>query len=133
MSMYPPIDQRPYYDKALKALKTAREACFKHPDRDLLGMSHGPFSGVNEALGIVSQLETVLFWQNKELLKLRKQISELEHLLQEKEKKMNDNRITNNQEVAVPFNLDGEGEAAPQEATIFIVEDGSDHPVTPGA
>lgn len=46
---------------------------------------------------------------------------------------MNDNGITNNQEVAIPFPLNGEGEAAPQEATVFIAEDGSDHPVTPGA
>jgi hypothetical protein len=47
----------PHYTKALKALKEAHEACFKHPDRDLLGMSSGPFSGVNEALGIISSLE----------------------------------------------------------------------------
>jgi len=36
---------------------TAHDACFKHPDRELLGMSNGPFSGVNEALGIVDLLE----------------------------------------------------------------------------
>jgi hypothetical protein len=48
---------RPMYDRALKALQAAHDACFKHPERDVLGMSHGPFSGVNEALGIVSMLE----------------------------------------------------------------------------
>lgn len=48
---------RPYYDRAHKALEAAHQACFKHPDRDVLGMSRGPFSGVNEALGIVAQLE----------------------------------------------------------------------------
>jgi hypothetical protein len=48
----------PLYDQALKVLGAAHEACFNHPDRDVLGMSYGPFSGVNEALGIISQLET---------------------------------------------------------------------------
>lgn len=48
---------RPYYDRALNALNAAHTACFKHPERDVLGMSHGPFSGVNEALGIVALLE----------------------------------------------------------------------------
>lgn len=47
----------PLYDKAAAALKSAHEACFKHPDRDLLGMSSGPFSGVNEALGIIMLME----------------------------------------------------------------------------
>jgi hypothetical protein len=51
------MTERPYYERALEALKSAHEACFSHPDRDALGMSHGPFSGVNEALGIVSLLE----------------------------------------------------------------------------
>ena len=48
---------RPYYDRAFKALEAAHKACFDNPDRDILGMSHGPFSGVNEALGIVAMLE----------------------------------------------------------------------------
>lgn len=48
----------PMYDQALAALSAAHEACFKNPDRGVLGMSHGPFSGVNEALGIISLLET---------------------------------------------------------------------------
>ncbi len=47
----------PLYTKALAALSAAHQACFDHPDRDVLGMSHGPFSGVNEALGIISLLE----------------------------------------------------------------------------
>jgi hypothetical protein len=42
------------------ALKAAHQACFKHEDRPILGMSHGPFSGVNVALGIVVSLETQL-------------------------------------------------------------------------
>jgi hypothetical protein len=33
------------------------DSCLKHPERDVLGMSHGPFSAVNEALGIIAQLE----------------------------------------------------------------------------
>ena len=51
------VSNRPFYNKALKALQAAHDACFKHPVRDVLGMSHGPFSGVNEALGIVAILE----------------------------------------------------------------------------
>lgn len=51
------MTDRPHYDRAWKALQAAHDACFKHPERDVLGMSHGPFSGVNEVLGIVSMLE----------------------------------------------------------------------------
>lgn len=51
------MTQRPHYDRALKALQAAHDACFKHPERDVLGMSHGPFSGVNETLGIIAELE----------------------------------------------------------------------------
>jgi hypothetical protein len=40
---------RPQYDKAWEALKDAHAACFNHPDRGPIGMSHGPFSGVNVA------------------------------------------------------------------------------------
>lgn len=45
------------YNEALKALEKAHSACYKHPDRDVLGMSHGDFSGVNVALGIIKTLE----------------------------------------------------------------------------
>jgi len=45
------------YDKALAALKGAHEACFQDKQRPLLGMSYGPFSGVNKALSIVATLE----------------------------------------------------------------------------
>lgn len=48
-------------DRAKAALEAAHRACFKHPDRPLLGMSHGPFSGVNEALSIIAQLHAS--WQ----------------------------------------------------------------------
>lgn len=48
----------PYYDRALKALQAAHDACFNAPGRDVLGMTHGPFSGVNEVLGIVAELES---------------------------------------------------------------------------
>lgn len=54
------MPDRPYYDRACKALQAAHDACMGHPGRDVLGMSHGPFSGVNEALGIVSELERKL-------------------------------------------------------------------------
>lgn len=49
--------KRPQYSKAYQALESAHQACFDHPDRGPLGMSHGPFSGVNVALGVVSELE----------------------------------------------------------------------------
>ncbi len=51
------MTERPYYERAHAALEAAHKACFDHPDRDVLGMSHGPFSGVNEVLGIVLLLE----------------------------------------------------------------------------
>lgn len=51
------MTDRPYYDRASKALDAAHKACFDHPDRGPIGMSHGPFSGVNEVLGIVLMLE----------------------------------------------------------------------------
>ena len=40
-----------------EAGRLKHDACLKHPERDVLGMSHGPFSGANEALGIIAQLE----------------------------------------------------------------------------
>lgn len=48
---------RPHYDKAWEALKEAYDACFNYADRGAIGMSHGPFSGVNVALGIIAELE----------------------------------------------------------------------------
>ena len=58
-----------YYDKALSLLQAAHDACFKSEDRDVLGMSHGPFSGVNEVLGIIKLLE-----EENEILKKRKSV-----------------------------------------------------------
>ena len=54
------MTDRPYYTRALQALQAAHDACLKHPERPVLGMSHGPFSGVNEVLGIVDELERKL-------------------------------------------------------------------------
>lgn len=56
----------PQYQAALAALQQAHDACFKHPERDVLGMSHGPFSGVNVVLGIVTLLEE----ENQQLKKM---------------------------------------------------------------
>lgn len=53
----------PRYNEAREALKAAHEACFAHPDRGPIGMSAGPFSGVNVALGIIAELED----ENREL------------------------------------------------------------------
>ena len=53
------LDERPYYTRALKALDAAHAACLgaRNATGEVLGMSHGSFSGVNEALGIVDSLE----------------------------------------------------------------------------
>ena len=49
---------RPYYDRALAALTAVHDACFNSRRRKgALSMSHGSFSGVNEALGIIDLLE----------------------------------------------------------------------------
>lgn len=63
--------ERPYYSRALAALEAAHKACFEHPGRDVLGMSSGPFSGVNEALGIVAELEARAKTAEAELARLR--------------------------------------------------------------
>lgn len=47
----------PRYNRAWEALKSAHTACFAHPERGPIGMSQGPFSGVNEVLGIIAELE----------------------------------------------------------------------------
>ncbi len=74
------FDDRPMYNAACRALKSAHEACFKHPDRGALGMSYGPFSGVNEALRIVDQLE--------------RRVKELERLVKNLEADLADARKT---------------------------------------
>lgn len=43
--------------RARVLLQAAHDACFKAPDRDILGMSHGPFSGVNEVLGLIAEMD----------------------------------------------------------------------------
>jgi hypothetical protein len=47
----------PAYCRARDALSAAHEACFGHPLRDGIGMSHGSFAGVNVALGEIRNLE----------------------------------------------------------------------------
>ena len=53
------MTERPCYTRALKALESAHDACLKarNATGEVLGMSHGSFSGVNEVLGIIDQLE----------------------------------------------------------------------------
>ena len=63
--------ERPKYDEALAALEEAHKACFTNERLPVLGMSHGPFSGVNKALGIVDTLE-------REVQGLRKQVEQLQ-------------------------------------------------------
>ena len=47
----------PLKTKALALLQDAHDACFNHPGRDILGMSHGPFSGTNRVIEIIGVLE----------------------------------------------------------------------------
>lgn len=69
--------ERPFYNRASAVLDAAHKACFNHPDRGVIGMSHGPFSGVNEALGIVSELETALSAERARSARLMKKINSL--------------------------------------------------------
>ena len=69
------VTERPFYNRALKALQTAHDACFNADGRDVLGMSSGPFSGVNEALGIITLLER----DHQELQEIRKIIRKYEN------------------------------------------------------
>lgn len=144
-------DQRPWYDKALKALSAAHTACFNHEDRDVLGMSHGPFSGVNEALGIVLTLETLVAMQAKEIQNLKTELISLRTFSPNKGKNMNDTYTeapvggTDNvavitdvkhyvidehgNRVEVPFDPSN-GEASSEETTVYIAADEADHIVT---
>jgi hypothetical protein len=69
-----PVRMRKKYNQALKALQAAHDACFKHPKRHVLGMTYGPFSGVNEALGIIDDLEQ----ENMYLRQLLKEKQDME-------------------------------------------------------
>lgn len=60
-------NERPYYDQAVNFLSKAHKACLGHEDRDVLGMSQGPFAGVNEALSLVLTLETLLVIKTRQL------------------------------------------------------------------
>lgn len=71
MKYYLKPDERPYYDKALKALAEAHQALFKYLEKDVLAMSHGPFSGVNEALSLVLSLELLTVQQDEMIKELR--------------------------------------------------------------
>lgn len=53
-------DDRVIYQCTARALEAAHKACLHHPRRPLSGMSDGPFSGVNKALGTVNILERAL-------------------------------------------------------------------------
>jgi hypothetical protein len=65
------------YEKALSALQSAHNACFNHPDRSVLGMSVGPFSGVNVALGVITKLELEITELKLMLFEYKEQIKDL--------------------------------------------------------
>lgn len=53
----PKPDRRANYRRVKDLLQAAHDACYNHPDRSPIGMSHGAFSGVNQTLAIVAELE----------------------------------------------------------------------------
>lgn len=53
-------NERDVYLYAFALLEGAHKACFKDSDRPVLGMSHGPFSGVNQVLSLVTKLTRLL-------------------------------------------------------------------------
>lgn len=61
---------RPFYDYALLKLQTAHSAVFGQLDRPTLGMSRGPFSGVNDVLGLVVRMERLLVQANALIARL---------------------------------------------------------------
>ena len=63
--------QGPIRLECKEKLNAAHKACFDHPNRDALGMSHGPFSGVNHVLGVLATLEDDLWDKDAELSKLK--------------------------------------------------------------
>ena len=65
------------YDRASQALDAAHKACFNHPDRGAVGMSHGPFSGVNVALGIIAGLEESNYHRGHEIDRLRTELERM--------------------------------------------------------
>lgn len=67
----PSDKQGPVFCAVREALDKAHTACFKHPARDVLGMSSGPFSGVNYTLGAVMSLEASLTLAQEECERLK--------------------------------------------------------------
>ena len=67
------VEPRHFYKQAQEALDAAHKACFNHPDRGVIGMSHGPFSGVNEALGIIATLEETITALSSELAEAKRE------------------------------------------------------------
>lgn len=56
--------------RARELLQAAHDACFKALDRDILGMSSGPFSGVNEVLGLIAEMDSTLAAQAAQIASL---------------------------------------------------------------
>ena len=65
------------YDQALDWLRAAHQACFKAPDRDVLGMSSGPFSGVNATLGLVMEMENRIAGLEADSRQMRRALAEV--------------------------------------------------------
>lgn len=63
------MKQGPIYIQCSKALDEAHKACFKNND-SVLGMSHGPFSGVNFVLGKIFLMENFILRSKPESLLL---------------------------------------------------------------
>lgn len=64
--------------RARDLLQAAHDACFKAPHRDILGMSSGPFSGVNEVLGLIAGMDGKLAAQSAQIVSLSAKVAEVE-------------------------------------------------------
>lgn len=68
--------------QAREMLTEAHTACYR-ANTSTLGMTHGPFSKVNEVLGLIASLETTRHELNERCAYLEKQIERLSAELKE--------------------------------------------------
>ena len=63
-------DRCEYAQQARELMQAAHDACFKAKDRDVLGMSSGPFSGVNQVLGLIAMMDAKIAQQEIQIATL---------------------------------------------------------------
>lgn len=67
--------QGPIHKAVREALSAAHDALYKDKTRDVLGMSNGPFSGVNYTLGAVMEMES-------RIAELEKRLADAERVIE---------------------------------------------------